>query len=603
MPHHYNNVTATIDNLIRPNTTEILGAAILVTLLAFLPGCGRSPEPTGAAAPAAGTNASKADQDAQLAAITNQLAAAQQAQTETTGRLLERLEQLEKKAADQAAASEAGKLALQQAHADELRRQEERVATFAHQIIELEARVRSLQAGRVLPEIALTPDDGPTTRELDQKIRIVERKTELAAEAGEAKAKEQPRLSVSASGFGFSSADTNFAVKLRGLVQLDSRTFFDDNPLSEGNDSFTLRRARPIIEGTVFRDFDFSFVPDFGGSQVQIYDAWLNYRHEPGLQLKAGKFKGPVGLEQLQSDATLPFNERGLVTDFVPTRSVGVQLWGEAFDGRIGYAAGAFNVTGDARNAGNADFGDDKEFAGRLFLQPFRKTDLAALQGFGFGVGGSYSQVNSNANGLPASTGGTLPGYTTTGAQQFFAYNPVNGKVAADGAQWRLSPQFSHLFGPFGLLGEYGISHQSVVNSFTGRKAALNHTAWQLSAQWVLTGEAASFNGINPSRPFKPGSGGWGSWQLVGRFGQLDLDQDTFPNFANPKTSATGATSWSVGLNWWLNRNVRLLTSFSHTKFDGGGAFNPIDSSTLTPPATVTAQDEDVFFTRLQLAF
>jgi phosphate-selective porin OprO/OprP len=248
------------------------------------------------------------------------------------------------------------------------------------------------------------------------------------------------------------------------------------------------------------------------------------------------------------------------------------------------------------------DFGDDKEFAGRFSLQPFKKSDIAALQGLGFGLGGSYSQVNSNINGLPNTTGGTRPGYVTAGQQQFFAYNPVNGTVAADGGQWRLSPHVNYLWGPFGLLGEYGISHQSVVNSFTGGKAGLEHTAWQLSAQWVLTGEAASFTGISPSRPFKPGAG-WGAWQLVGRFGQLAIDDDTFPTFANPNNSAERATSWSVGLNWWLNKNVRLMTSFSHTKFDGGGGSNPLDSSTFVPPATVTAQDENAFFTRLQLAF
>jgi len=53
-------------------------------------------------------------------------------------------------------------------------------------------------------------------------------------------------------------------------------------------------RARPILEGTVFRDFDFQFVPDFGGSSVQIFDANLNYRYRPELQLKAGKFKEEI---------------------------------------------------------------------------------------------------------------------------------------------------------------------------------------------------------------------------------------------------------------------------------------------------------------------
>lgn len=587
----------------------------LALAFSLLPGCGDAPDQKAADAStpgaagannagsgAATTNQIKVVEEAQLAAITNQLAITQQAQAELINKLLTRIDELEKKDTAQVAAVQAAQ-AAQTAQAAQVKSQEEQAQKLIKQIGELESKVGSLQAGKVLPEIALTPDDAPTTRELDQKIRIAERNNELAAEASAAKAKESPKVTVGASGFALSSADTNFVLKLRGLVQLDSRTFFDDNPLSDGNDTFVLRRARPIIEGTVFRDFDFQFVPDFGGSAVQIFDANLNYRYRPELQLKAGKFKGPVGLENLQSDSTLPFNERGLVSNFMPTRNVGVSLWGDIADGLFSYTAGAFNVAGDGRNPGTTDFGDDKEFAGRLFVHPFKKTSVVGLQGFGFGLGGSYSQVNSNANGLPGTTGGTRPGYVTSGLQQFFAYNPVNGTVVADGGQWRLSPQFTYLWGAVGLLGEYAISHQSVQNSFNLGKAELEHTAWQLSAQWVLTGEPASFTGINPTRPFSFGSGGWGAWQLVGRFGQLNIDGDTFPNFANPTTSANRATSWGAGVNWWLNRNVRLMTSFSHTSFDGGGAFNPLDSSTFTAPATVTAQDENAFLTRLQLSF
>ena len=97
------------------------------------------------------------------------------------------------------------------------------------------------------------------------------------------------------------------------------------------------------------------------------------------------------------------------------------------------------------------------------------------------------------------------------GQQQFFAYQPLNGSVVADGKHWRVSPQASYTWGPFGLLAEYAISHQSVQNTFTQAKEELEHTAWQVSAQWVLTGEPASFNGITPNRPFRFGGGGWGA--------------------------------------------------------------------------------------------
>jgi phosphate-selective porin OprO/OprP len=507
-------------------------------------------------------------------------------------RLLNRLEQLEKNSSEQADQAKAAQRAY-----------EESEQKLLGQVKELQGKIQALEAGRVLPEIALPADDAPTVQELDQKIRIAERKNELSAEAAEARAKESPQLSIGQNGFSFSSADTNFALRVRGVLQVDSRSFLDDNKLLQANDSFLLRRARPIIEGTVFRDFDFQFVPDFGGSSVQIFDAYLNYRFRPELQLRAGKFKGPVGLEQLQADANLSFNERSVATDLVPTRNVGVQIGGEIGGGTLSYAAGVFNGTGDSRNSGTSDFSDDKEFAGRIFLRPFKQTSLTALQGFGFGLGASYSQVSSNSLALPNTTGGTLPGYTTDGQQQFFAYNPLFGPVVADGAHWRLSPQASYLQGPFGLLGEYVISHQGVLNNTSLARADPEHTAWQVSAQWVLTGEPASFTGITPLRPFGFSSRGWGAWQLVARFGQLNLDEATFPNFANPATSANSATTWSVGINWWLNNNVRLLTSFSHTSFGGGGGFDPIDPSTHIPPAIVSHQDESVVFTRLQIAF
>ncbi len=132
---------------------------------------------------------------------------------------------------------------------------------------------------------------------------------------------------------------------LKGVLQLDNRTFFNDG-LNRGNDGFLLRRARPIFQGTLYKDFDFQFTPDFGGSAVTIFDAYGNYRYAPWLQVRAGKFKVPVGLEQLQSDPVTSFNERSLVNNLVPNRDLGVQLWGDIKGGVLSYAAGVFNGRG-----------------------------------------------------------------------------------------------------------------------------------------------------------------------------------------------------------------------------------------------------------------
>ena len=92
-------------------------------------------------------------------------------------------------------------------------------------------------------------------------------------------------------------------------------------------------------------------------------------------------------------------------------------------------------------------------------------------------------------------------------------------------------------------------------------------------------------------------NGHWGAFQLVARYSQIDIDNAAFPVFSNPLTSATAAQSWSVGMNWYLNKDIRVNGSFSRTTFDGGGAAG------TTAPAVVTRQPEEVLFTRLQLAF
>ncbi len=475
----------------------------------------------------------------------------------------------------------------------------EEIRALRQRVEQLEQKVKALEHAQA-PAVQTNQDR--RVDELSQEVKILERNRELDQEAAEAKAKETPRLTIGENGFSFASADTNFSIQLKGVLQVDTRTFFQDAGTA-GNDGILLRRARPILQGTVFRDFDFLFVPDFGGSGApQIFDAYLNYRYSPELQLMAGKFKTPAGLEQLQSDRDILFNERALLTDLTPNRDVGFELHGDLLKGTISYAAGIFNGVGDGRNSSNVDFEDNKAFAGRLLFQPFKSTASHPLKGLGLGVAGSFeSMQRTNVTGLPNNTSGSLstPGYLTVGQQQFFAYNPTNRSVVADGEHWRLSPQGTYYYGPFGLLGEYVLSDQRVGLGGAGPRQStrLQHSAWQIAASWVLTGEDATYVSIVPRHAFNPGQGGWGAWQLVARYSQLDIDPASFPLFSNPATSASAAHEWSVGLNWYLNLNLKLSSSYSRTVFSGGGGTGP------SAPASVTRQDESLLFTRVQLAF
>jgi len=558
-----------------PASPRPVTAAVLATLLAAGPLLGQAT--TNSPAPANPTT---------------QAAPVPTVDPELIRQLLSRIEQLEKRDAARSAENAS----------ENTRKLQQRIA-------ELEQKLGAIESGgKVLPEIAVTANDAPTTIELDRKIRGIEERNTTEMEAARAKAAKTPVLSVGSGGLKFSSADTNFTFSLKGLIQTDSHTYFSDNDLREGNDSFGIRRARLLIRGTLYRDISFEIIPQWGGLNDQgstLQDAAVAYHLGEHFEIRAGKFKGPVGLGLLQSIAYGDFSERSLVSGLVPFRNVGIQLSAKFFDGALQLAGGVFNNAGDGRNPGSFDYTDGKEYAGRVFVEPFKGTGLKLVKGLGVGVGGSYAQVSSNAFGLPATIGEPLPGYyTSPGTQQFFAYDPLVGPVVADGAHWRLSPQGYYYAGPFGLMGEYALSSQNVYNSTTFRSDRLTHKAWQVTGQWFLTGEAAGFGAVEPKRPFSLGSPGWGAWQVVGRISQFDIDDKAFPSFSNPDFSATDATSWSVGLNWWLNRNLRVLASFTHTSFTGGGAPVSIaNPGSLTAPSTVTAQDENLFAARVQLYF
>jgi len=413
---------------------------------------------------------------------------------------------------------------------------------------------------------------------LDQKVRVLERNRELETESAETAKKDASRLVVGQEGISFSSADTNFVLKLGAHLQADGRFYLGDHiPV---NDTFLLRRVRPIFEGTVFKDYDYRLMLDFGANTATantVQDAYINAHYWPAFQIQAGKFKPPVGLERLQSDVNVRFIERGYPTGLVPNRDVGLQLHGVLFDGVLNYQAGIFNGVADG-GSGDVELADDhKDYAGRIFVHPFRSTDVAPLRNLGLGVAGTYGNQN-----------GTLPKYVTPGQQTFFTYAT---NATAAGTHWRVVPQGYWYWGAFGVLGEYVVSSQRIRTTATPA-TTIHNDAWQVAATYILTGEQNSFDGVKPRNPFSPANGGWGAWELAARVGRLKIDNEAFPSLA-AAGSASKATSWGAGVNWYLNRNVKLSLDYEQTYFKDGSSKR----------GSVTAQDEKIVFSRVQLAF
>lgn len=448
-------------------------------------------------------------------------------------------------------------------------------------------------APALLASLALLPaaradelaDLRATLQALEQKIAILERKQELKDEAAAAAAPTTPKITVNDKGATLASADGANSIRLRGLVQLDSRVFFNDDA-SLTNTGFVIRRARIISEGTFAKQFNFQIVPEFGGSAPALVDANLGWNLMPELSFKFGRFKSPVGLELLQSDSWTFFDERSIATNLVPNRDLGVLVSGDILGGKLNYTAGIVNGVADGAQTTNADFDNEKDIVGRLWATPFKDSAGSPLQGLSVGVAGTYGREKGAS--------GRTGGYRTDGQQTFFSYL---GTTITDGPNWRLTPQLDYRNGPFGLQGEYVLSTVNVRASATGKLTELQNKAWQVSAGYVLTGENSSYNGVVPATDFSLSKGTWGAFEAAARYANLGVDDDAFPLYASPAASAGEATSFGLGLNWYLSKAVRFTFDYFQTDFD------PAPGAPATLSNAVIRNDEKSLITRFQVSF
>jgi len=383
-----------------------------------------------------------------------------------------------------------------------------------------------------------------------------------------------PPVTVAAApeGFVVQSANGDYRIQFNSILQADGR-FYENDTARLATDTFLIRSARPILQGTMAGRFDVYLAPDFGQGQSLIQDAYLDARFSPEVRLRVGKFKAPFGMERLQSEGTPLFVERALPTDIAPNRDVGVQLSGDLGGGVFSYAAAVLNGVVDG---GSSDLstGDARDTAVRGFLRPFRKAG-GPLRGLGLGMAATFGRQQ-----------GILPVYRTPGQVVFFSY--VSG-AAADGHRTRLSPQANFYGGPVGVIFEYASSTQRVRKDPVATD--VTNKSWQVAASWLVTGDKATPSWVSPRKPFDPRKGQWGAFEIAARVHGLSVGDEAFAQgLADIKKSARKATAWGVDLNWYVTRNVKYVVNFEQTKFEGGAP-------------TGNRENETMIFFRAQLAF
>jgi hypothetical protein len=137
----------------------------------------------------------------------------------------------------------------------------ETVAALKTRLEALERELQTLRRGKGSdaakdPAATPTPSLEERLEELEAQLRVLARQIEIDKEQAAAAAKSAPVVQAARDGFSFRSADGSFRLRLRGYVQSDGRFFLEDDQ-RPAVDTFVMRRVRPIVEATLFNQFDF----------------------------------------------------------------------------------------------------------------------------------------------------------------------------------------------------------------------------------------------------------------------------------------------------------------------------------------------------------
>jgi phosphate-selective porin OprO/OprP len=426
---------------------------------------------------------------------------------------------------------------------------------------------------------------------------------------------------VTAGGDGFSiqSADKQFKLRLGTLLQADDREFL--TPANNGGspgDGFELRRARIIFDGTLWGVYSFRIEPEFGSrtggaggtssTTATLANASLNINYWEPLQLLAGRFKGPVGYERSQLVASDIWIENGLTQNLTSQYTQGILLHGD-IDKVVSYGVG---LNESARDNANGDYqgmiDNNYDFIGDVYFDPFKKSGITALQGLGFGVAGSVG----NRGDVRTAANASLAAYTTPGQTNILTYNTTNGTgqtvtESEDGPTFRLAPVIYYYNGPFGGYADYAVSSIRALRTVSGtgagtgsRTATFENEAWQVVGSYVLTGEDASYTGVVPKNNFNIRGHSWGAFQVEARYGEMTLDNNYYTSTGAASTVGGAFVNQGprivrdigLGLNWYLNSNVKAQFEYDNTSYTGGSW-----------PVTPENADQNAFLTQLQLAF
>ncbi|RMD53539.1 MAG: hypothetical protein D6828_05060 [Nitrospirae bacterium] len=381
----------------------------------------------------------------------------------------------------------------------------------------------------------------------------------------------------------FETPNKEFKLKIVGRIQNDwtwqsanqsfedafRKGFGDEKAFEDGTE---FRRTWFGIDGAIYEKIIFHGEWDFTDGDTDFIDVYMGIKDVPYLgHIMIGHFWEPFSLEDMTPNIYITFMERSHVaTAFAPDRNTGIKFYNTLLNDRIHWSFGVFRNTnsfGDSSNGKNSSTSDDGEYdiTARITGLPWYEEDGRKLLHLGLAVSrrSPHEDQKRYSDRPPVHQTTT---FVDTGTKDKNGLDVFYDKI------YLLGTEAALVYGPLSIQSEWAIA----MNDRTGKGKVnftsdddVDFTSWYIYASYFLTGEhreynksTGTFGGITPRDNFydKKTGYGLGAWEAAIRYADIDLDDSGI--------KGGELDDITLGLNWYLNKNTRLMLNYVTADLD-----------------------------------
>jgi phosphate-selective porin OprO/OprP len=382
------------------------------------------------------------------------------------------------------------------------------------------------------------------------------------------------------------SEDGEWTLQFHNETQLDIRTYAQAHMDPVNQTGLYIPRMRLIFNGHLSRPIEYNVSLNKGLGSLDLLDAYFNFNYDERFQGRIGRYRVPFTYDWYAlSNQFLTTPERSVFAiNYGYNRNTAAMLHGDLLDDEIEYAIAVAN---GPRNS-YYDTNTAKDILLYLNYRPFENVEEdGPLQNLN--IGGSFCYGEQDQSPLPidfhTSASATTSGGTTVGVPTFLH---LNSNVVERGKRMMWESHLAYYYKSLTVQAAMDGGENTYAFSNAAGSVPVSVWAWHAQFGYFLTGEELDRRTqVDVKRPFdlRKGKRGIGAWEIQARFDRFQLDGDVFSKgLADPTLWTNRVNTIDCGVNWYLNRYVRIAFDWQHAQYGSPVQYAPgklSDSSDL----------------------